>query len=215
MAAAALRTRLRDAAYRMVPGGRLLRRGPTTARRIALTFDDGPDPLTPAYLDVLDRHGVPATFFIMGDLSEERSELVREYTRRGHQIGGHGYNHHKFTTLSARELAAQLHATETAIGPQPQGRWVRPPYGALGLRSLAQLVVADYVVALWSFDSHDYDARDAEAVVERCSPAAITAGEVLLFHEGMPSTLAALPRIIDALHADGYECVTMADLFAS
>lgn len=211
----ALRARLREAAYRFVPGGRVLQRGPATARRIALTFDDGPDQHTTDCLDVLDRYGVPATFFITGDMSELRPDLVREYVRRGHQVGGHGYNHHRFTTLSARELAAQLAATEIAIGPQPQGKWVRPPYGALGVRSLAQLVAADYWIALWSFDSQDYETRDPEAIVARCRPSSIRPGEVILLHEGMPATVAALPRVIEGLQADGYECVTMADLFAT
>jgi peptidoglycan/xylan/chitin deacetylase (PgdA/CDA1 family) len=212
--AVALRSRLREAAYRLVPSGRLLRRGPAGHRRVALTFDDGPDHHTEGYLDVLDHYRVAATFFIMGDLSELRPDLVREYLRRGHQIGSHGYDHHKFTELTTRALAAQLRATEHAIGPQPAGKWVRPPHGALGLRTIAQLLANDYVIAMWSFDSMDYGLKDADATAERCAPSAVAPGEVMLFHEGMPSTLAALPRIIEGLFGAGYECVTMADLFA-
>jgi peptidoglycan/xylan/chitin deacetylase (PgdA/CDA1 family) len=197
----------------MMPAGRLLRRGPAAPRRVALTFDDGPDHHTEGFLDVLDHYAVPATFFIMGDMSELRPDLVREYVRRGHQIGSHGYDHHKFTELSQDALAQQLRATDTAIGPQPAGKWVRPPHGALGLRVMAQLLANDYVIALWSFDSKDYDLKDADATAARVAPEAVTPGDVILFHEGMPTTLEALPRIIEALHADGYECVTMADLF--
>ena len=211
--AVALRSRVRDAVFRMLPAGRVLQRGPTTAKRVALTFDDGPDHHTEDYLAVLDRYGVPATFFIMGDNSELRPDLVREYVRRGHQIGSHGYDHNKFTDLSQTGLANQLRATEGAIGPQPEGKWVRPPHGALGLRVIAQLLASDYVIALWSFDSKDYELDDADGIVARCAPEAIGPGEVVLFHEGMGSTLHALPRIIEGLHGAGYECVTMADLF--
>jgi peptidoglycan-N-acetylglucosamine deacetylase len=210
-----LRQRLRDVAFKLAPRDRVLTRGPATARRIAITFDDGPQRDTLALLDLLDDLDVAATFFLMGDLSEQRPEIVREYVRRGHQVGAHGYNHHRFPSLTLRELDAQLEATEIAIGPQPHGRWVRPPYGKLGVRSFGRLLATDRVIALWSFDSADYDATDPDVLVERCAPRAIVPGDVLLFHEGMPATLAALPRIIGALHADGYECVTMADLFAT
>jgi peptidoglycan/xylan/chitin deacetylase (PgdA/CDA1 family) len=211
--AVALRSRLRDAAFRMLPAGRLLQKGPTTGRRIALTFDDGPDHHTEEYLAVLDRFSVPATFFIMGDMSELRPDLVREYIRRGHQLGNHGYDHNKFTELSQSALANQLRATDAAIGPQPDGKWVRPPHGALGVWTIAQLLASDYVIALWSFDSKDYELDDADDIARRCSPEAIGPGDVVLFHEGMSTTLAALPRIIDGLLKAGYECVTMADLF--
>ena len=211
----ALRTRLRDAAFRMLPPGRFLRRGPADARRVALTFDDGPDHRTAEYLDLLDRHGVAATFFVMGDNSELRPDLVREYVRRGHQVASHGYDHNKFTELSTSALSAQLRATDTVLGPQPAGRWVRPPHGAVNLRVLGHMLANGYTIAMWSFDSQDYMAKDAASIVERCAPEAIEPGEVMLFHEGMDTTLAALPRVIEGLQRAGYECVTMADLYAT
>jgi peptidoglycan-N-acetylglucosamine deacetylase len=208
--------RLREAVFDAVPGGRLLWRGPPEVRRVALTFDDGPDDLTAEYLDVLDRLAVPATFFIMGDLSENRPELVQEYIRRGHQIAAHGYDHQRFPELSWRELDDQLQRTSEAIGPQPVGRpWVRPPYGAIDARVLTQLVARGWTVALWSLDSLDYQASDPELIARRCTPDVVRPGEVLLFHEHQRTTLEALPRIVEGLKGAGYECVTMADLFAS
>jgi len=197
----------------MASAARVLRRGPANQRRVALTFDDGPDEHTERYLDVLDRHSVPATFFIMGDRSEQHPELVRQYRRRGHQIASHGYDHTKFTELSHSELATQLRTTQDALGPLPDGMWVRPPYGALNVGTLVQLVARGQVIALWSLDSLDYQLTDPDAIAARCSPEVVVPGDVLLFHEGMPATLQALSRIIDALHAANYECVTMADLF--
>lgn len=215
-ALAALRRRARDAFWGALPPSRVIRRGPATVKRVALTFDDGPQPETEAYLEAMDRLGVPGTFFLMGDLSSERPEMLREYTRRGHQLGAHGWNHHAFPTLGIGGLRDQLRRTEAVIGPQPTGRpWVRPPYGALSARSLAQILAEGLTIAMWSFDSYDYDATDADQVVARCAPEAIGPGEVLLFHEGHAHTLAALPRIVDGLHRAGYECVTMADLIAS
>jgi peptidoglycan/xylan/chitin deacetylase (PgdA/CDA1 family) len=208
-----LRQRVVEAAWSAFPPDRVIRRGPPDVRRVALTFDDGPDDRTSRYLDVLDACGVPATFFIMGDLTGERPERVREYVRRGHQLGGHGWDHRAFPTLGARELRDQLDRTAAVIGPTLQGRpWVRPPYGKLSARSLATVLGHGYTIALWSFDSLDYDTHDVDQLVARCAPEAISPGEVLLFHEGQDHTLAALPRIIDGLRGAGYECVTMADL---
>jgi peptidoglycan/xylan/chitin deacetylase (PgdA/CDA1 family) len=208
-----VRAAIKNAMFDRVPG--LLRRGPVGSKRVALTFDDGPDELTPRYLELLDDLGVPATFFILGELADKHPALVRDYIRRGHQVAGHGYDHQRFTKLSRRELLDQCRRTHDAIGGQPTGHsWVRPPHGSLDTLSLLNLRSAGYVVALWSLDSCDYSDRDPSSLALRCAPGAVTDGEVLLFHEGQEWTLEALPRIVTALHASGLECVTMADLFA-
>jgi len=208
-----VRAAIKNVVFDRVPG--LLRRGPATTKRVALTFDDGPDEMTLRYLDVLDDLGVPATFFVLGEHAHDHPELIREYVRRGHQVAGHGYDHQRFTKLKRGELLDQCKRTDEAIGGQPTGQpWVRPPHGSLDSLSLISLRVAGYVVALWSLDSCDYEDRDIASLTERCSPHAVSGGEVLLFHEGQEWTLEALPRIVTALHASGMECVTMADLFA-
>jgi peptidoglycan/xylan/chitin deacetylase (PgdA/CDA1 family) len=208
-----VRAAIKNVVFDRVPG--LLRRGPTRTKRVALTFDDGPDDMTLRYLDVLDDLGVPATFFVLGEHAHAHPDLVREYVRRGHQVAGHGYDHQRFTKLSRGELLDQCKRTDDAIGGQPTGRsWVRPPHGSLDSLSLINLRAAGYVVALWSLDSCDYSDRDVGSLADRCSPHTVSAGEVLLFHENQEWTLEALPRIVTALHASGMECVTMADLFA-
>ena len=197
-----------------VPG--LLRRGPSTARRVALTFDDGPDHLTTEYLDRLDDLGVPATFFVIGEYAEAHPDRMQDYMRRGHQIASHGYDHTRFTKLDRRALLDQCSRTEQALGGQMSGRpWVRPPHGSIDASSLATLLLARYTVALWTLDSCDYGDHDPASLAERCAPSKISPGEVLLFHEGQQWTLDALPRIVTAIKAAGYECVTMLDLFAS
>jgi peptidoglycan/xylan/chitin deacetylase (PgdA/CDA1 family) len=196
-----------------VPG--LLRRGPTNVKRVALTFDDGPDEMTPHYLEVLDDLGVPATFFVCGENAARHPDVIREYLRRGHQVAGHGYDHTRFTKLTRRALLEQCARTDEAIGGQVSGRpWVRPPHGSIDAPSLLALRTAGYVVAMWSIDSFDYNHRDPGKLAETCSPKAVGPGDVLLFHEGQEWTLAALPAIVTGLHAAGLECVTMHDLFA-
>lgn len=208
-----VRSLVKNAVLDRIPG--LLRRGPATVKRVALTFDDGPDELTPRYLEVLDDLGIPATFFVCGEHVAQYPKLVREYLRRGHQVANHGYDHTSFPKLSRRQLLDQVERTEHTIGGQVTGRsWVRPPHGHIDASSLLTLRSAGYVVALWSVDSCDYDEKDPAKLAERCSPDVVGAGDVLLFHEGQQWTLDALPRIVAALHASGLECVTMHDLFA-
>jgi peptidoglycan/xylan/chitin deacetylase (PgdA/CDA1 family) len=203
---------MKNVVFDAFPG--VLRRGSPATKRVALTFDDGPDHMTERYLDLLDELGVPATFFLIGEQVANHPDVVRNYLRRGHQIGGHGFDHKRFNKLGRRDLLDQCARTNDVLGGQLNGRpWVRPPHGALDATALVNLVTAGYIVAMWSLDSYDYNTTDPAQIVEHC--AGITAGEVVLLHEGQECTLEALPRIVANLHAAGLECVTMHDLFAS
>jgi len=206
-----VRAAVKNAVVDRIPG--LLRRGPTTVKRVALTFDDGPDDLTGDYLELLDHLGIPGTFFVSGKRAAERPEMIREYVRRGHQVANHGYDHTRFTKLSRKDLLDQVERTDHIIGGQLTGRsWVRPPHGAINTNTLVTLRAAGYLIALWSIDTKDHVERDPEKVAERCR--FVAPGDVLLFHEGKQSTLQALPLVVASLHGAGYECVTMHDLFA-
>ena len=211
-----LRRQVKRAVYRVLPRSRMFRRGPAAGRRVALTFDDGPDPMTPRYLDLLDELGVAATFFLVGLSCQRYPELVRDYVRRGHQVAGHGFDHRRFPDLGWNQLRDQLERTDAVLGAQPTPRpWVRPPFGAVDTRVLGQLLGHGATVAMWSLDSHDYEVRDPDELVRRCAPDQVRPGEVILMHEGQDWTLAALPRIVAGLRDDGYELVTMADLLAA
>jgi peptidoglycan/xylan/chitin deacetylase (PgdA/CDA1 family) len=192
-----------------------MQRGRGGARRVALTFDDGPDDLTTAYLDLLEQLGVRASFFVVGASCAKRPDLLREYVRRGHQIGGHGWNHRRFTKLGWRELEEQLASTNAVLGPQPTARpWVRPPYGDVDARVLAQLLASGSMIAMWSLDSLDYQVKDPDELVSRCSPGRVAPGDVILLHEGQTWTLDALARIVKRLREGGYEMVTMAEMLS-
>ena len=162
---------------------------------------------------LLDELAVRATFFVTGDNAEARPHLIREYTRRGHQVAGHGYDHQAFTKLRGSELKDQLDRTNALLGPQTTTRpWVRPPYGRVDARVLGRLLAHGTMIAMWSFDSHDYEVHDPDELVARCAPENIAPGDVLLFHEGQQWTLDALPRIVERLRGAGYELVTMAEM---
>ncbi len=211
-----LRHRIKSAIFDAIPGSRVIQRGPPSHRRVALTFDDGPDHMTQAYLDLLDRLRVPATFFLVGRQCEKEPELTREYLKRGHQIASHGYDHTNFPALRLNALRDQLRRTDEALGLRTEpNRWVRPPYGKMDARVLAQLIGHGRTIALWSLDPRDYATQDSAEVVARCAPSVVKPGDVILLHEGQQWTLDALPGIVGPLRDDGYELVTMAEMFAA
>jgi peptidoglycan/xylan/chitin deacetylase (PgdA/CDA1 family) len=102
----------------LLPASLVVWRGAPEKRRIALTFDDGPDSMTPQYLEVLERAGVRATFFLVGELCEKNPELVRAIAAGGHELGNHGYTHRPFPKLGGRELEASFYALKSCY-PRP------------------------------------------------------------------------------------------------
>ncbi len=182
-------------------------------KRIALTFDDGPDAMTGAYLDVLADLGVRATFFLIGEQLARDAGCALEYLRRGHEIGGHGWTHEAFPPMSPTRLGDEL-ARMDAILPRPQRHrpLVRPPRGILSPRALIRLAAAGYVTVLWSLDSDDCRTRDPRVVERRLDPSNVSPGEVILLHEMQSWTLDALPAVVRALRTAGYELVTVSEL---
>lgn len=193
------------------PNALLVRRGRRDRARVALTFDDGPDDATPAYLDALDALDVRATFFVLGGCCALRPELLRAIVARGHEVASHGFTHRHFPALEARELRDELDLTRELLPPATRARpWVRPPGGELDVASVLGCARAGYAIALWSVDSADCRTRDPRRVVDRAMRA--RAGDVVLLHEGQRWTLDALPELVGRLRAVGLEPGTLADV---
>jgi peptidoglycan/xylan/chitin deacetylase (PgdA/CDA1 family) len=183
-------------------------------RPIALTFDDGPNELTRAYLEVLGCLGVRATFFVVGEACAAHPELVSAIAAGGHELGGHGYTHRRFTNLGPRELQRELTRT-AALLPRPSGKrpLVRPPHGAFSLSSILTCALAGFTTVLWSHDSGDWCTRNVDnvcAAFEDGGP--IQAGAIVLLHEGQPWTLQALPTVLGKLSEAGHDLVTVGEL---
>jgi peptidoglycan-N-acetylglucosamine deacetylase len=205
---------VRRASEAVLPRALVVRRGLDEGRRVALTLDDGPDHLTFDYLDCLDRLGVKATFFVVGSQCLEHPDALAEMTRRGHEVFSHGFTHRCFPDLSPEELRDELQRT-AALLPRAAGRpKVRPPQGKTTISSLLRCGAAGYQTVLWSLDSDDCRIHDAGEVVSRCSPFRVTAGEIILLHEGQPWTLAALPRIVENLRRARHELVPVGELLS-
>jgi peptidoglycan/xylan/chitin deacetylase (PgdA/CDA1 family) len=204
---------LREVVARVAPPGLLVVRGAGRRREIALTFDDGPEPLLDGYLDVLERFSARATFFLLGECIALRRAGMLEIVKRGHELGNHGYSHAHFPTLARAALDDEIGRTQAMLPPAERRRpLLRPPQGRLSPAALARAVYLGYTTVLWSVDSHDCRTERAADVIEALDPARLRPGDIVLLHEGQAWTLEALPEVLARLRGAGYELVTVGDL---
>ena len=205
-------------------GSNLTRLPPEAAARgeVALTFDDGPDPLvTPQVLAQLDAAGARATFFCVGDQLRRHPDLARDIVRRGHHIENHTDTHpNLFAAMGWRRMAQQVAGGQAAV-EAVTGRAPRFFRAVAGLRNpWLDPILARHGLRLAAWTRRGYDTRtgDAEAVYQRLTRG-LAAGDVLLMHDGhaartpsgQPVVLAVLPRVLAALQAQGLRCVPLAD----
>lgn len=206
--------RLRSVTAAIMPQALLITRGSPLGRRIALTFDDGPDELTWEYLDELERLRVRATFFVLGDAcARHRNELL-EIVRRGHEVAVHGYSHRVFPRMSRASICAEIETTADLLPPQEKRPMVRPPHGATSLSSLLTIASMGYSTVLWSVDSDDCRTRAAADVISRLEPAKLSPGDIVLLHEGQRWTLDALEVVVERLRAANFELTTVGEILA-
>jgi len=193
----------------------IIRKIPTTQKVVALTIDDGPHyKTTPMILDILKEKDVKATFFVLGKNAEKNLQIVVREVAEGHEIASHGYSHRKFNRLSVREIQEEIEKTErillqAAVKP----KFFRPPYGAYNNRMVSTVKDKGYTTVLWSVDSNDWRLLSVDKMVKNVVDA-VSPGKIILVHDGqypLP-TIAALPTIIDRLHEQGYEFVTVSEL---
>jgi poly-beta-1,6 N-acetyl-D-glucosamine synthase len=208
------------------PGGRLVPREAPVRRRIALTFDDGPDPRwTPAIADALKRLGAPGTFFVVGEHVVEDPGVVADLERDGFEIGNHTFSHADLSTAgNLREMQVSL--TESAVsgaaGVRP--RFLRPPYSATPNavdpqqeRAFAQIAGRGYVIALANFDSEDWRRPGVDEIVRDATPPGDRGG-VVLMHDGggnRSQTVEALERLVPELRARGFRFVGLSNLLGA
>ncbi len=194
----------------------------TTAcgKKIALTFDDGPHPVkTPKILDLLEKHNVRATFFVVGSIAEYHPEIVFKEAALGHEIANHSYTHTRLSKLTADEIKNEIKKTDAVIkkaaGVTP--RLFRPPEGAYSkdIVDIASSLGKETVI--WTVDTLDWAKSPCEKIVENVK-ANITSGSIILFHDCTRDgtfTLEALEALIPYLKSQGYEFVTVSELIES
>ena len=190
---------------------------PGRPKRVALTFDDGPNTkFTPRILAILAKHNARATFFVLGVWARKYPELLRQTVAGGNELGCHSWSHPDFTKLSEAAMRAQVRRWEAVVEPAMQGRahYFRPPYGAANSRVRRVVNSMGYTVAMWSGDTNDWRRPGSNAIYKRAMSAARD-GAVILMHDGggpREQTVAAVKRLVPDLQARGYRLVTLSEL---
>jgi cellulose synthase/poly-beta-1,6-N-acetylglucosamine synthase-like glycosyltransferase/peptidoglycan/xylan/chitin deacetylase (PgdA/CDA1 family) len=201
-------------------------------KKLALTFDDGPDPeYTPKILQILKEKNVPAAFFVIGESANQFSNLVRREYNEGNEVGNHTFTHPDFETISKSQLQIELNLTELLLESNlgVKTTLFRPPYGidhqpetASEIQMLPIPQAMGYIIVGAQIDPHDWGEGDgqppapANILVQRVlADVAKGRGNIILNHDGggdRTQTVLELPQVIDQLRAKGYEFVSVSDL---
>jgi peptidoglycan-N-acetylglucosamine deacetylase len=198
---------------------------PRGVKQLALTYDDGPnDPHTPRLLEVLARHRVHATFFLIGRYVQQRPEIVREIAKAGHIIGNHTFSHPLLIFKSEAEIRRELidcrSALQDVIGEHSD--LFRPPFGG---RRPAVLRIAHELglqPIIWNVTGYDWNAPPS-AIIERKVTRQLRGGDVILLHDGghkqmdadRSQTVIATDNLIARLKSQGNEFVTIPEMLSA
>ncbi len=182
-----------------------------TRKKIAITFDDGPNPeFTIQLLDGLRARDVQATFFLLGQNIGEHPDIVRTMHEDGHLIANHTYSHMELTAENGTAYVEEVEKTNALISALTgeDTNFVRPPYGVWDERYEEEL---DMIPVFWTIDPQDWCTFDADTIVERVIAKA-EEDAIILLHDSYQSSVDAALEIIDILQAEGYEFVTVDEL---
>ncbi len=204
-------------------------------KQVALSFDDGPDPIwTPKILDILKQYNVKATFLMIGEVAEDNVGVMQRVYREGHEIGNHTFTHPDISDISDRAVDLQLNATErlfaAKLGVQPV--YFRPPYSIDQepdtndqAAPIHHIESHGYIILGDKIDTNDWDEHPRKtpdeivnsvfAQIKLAETKTWMRGSVILMHDGggdRSATVAALPVLIQSLRAHGYELVPVSAL---
>src|SRR5258706_1123225 len=204
--------------------GRTFAGGFRGSKQIALTYDDGPnDPHTLKLLDVLAKHGVQATFFMIGRYVQKQPEIARAVAQAGHVIGNHTFSHPLLIFESAARTRTQLvdcqQALDSAIGEH--SNLFRPPFGGRRPATLRAARSLGLETVMWNVTGYDWNAPPG-AIIERKVVQQIRGGDVVLLHDGghraigadLAQTVIATANLIRRSKDQGYEYVTVEEMKA-
>ena len=210
----------RQARCRLLPG----LSGVGRPDHVALTFDDGPDPVsTPLILDMLDTFGWKATFFCLGSQAEKAPGLITELVDRGHELGVHGQTHRSHLRRTAPDVVRDVRDARARLEDLSGRslRWFRPPYGGLSAASLIAARRVDLRLVLWTTWGKDWRAGATGTSVAARVHRTYVPGATVLLHdsdvtsspESWKATIEALPLLAGDWHDQGLEIGPLAEHF--
>ncbi|MCR8634723.1 polysaccharide deacetylase family protein [Paenibacillus radicis (ex Xue et al. 2023)] len=185
-------------------------------KKVALTFDDGPDDqTTPAIMDILNKYKVQASFFFIGKQVNQYPDVVKKVYENGHLVLNHSFKHDDYTKLDANQIHTDVKETEDAIrsviGKTPS--IMRTPYGATNDNVLAAVKKEGLTVVLWSIDTLDWSQKESDNIVNNVI-SNVRNGDIILMHSSKVQTvnIKALPIIIEQLQKKGFSIVNLETL---
>ncbi|MDQ0169799.1 polysaccharide deacetylase family protein [Paenibacillus tundrae] len=195
---------------------------PTQDKLIALTFDDGPDPVqTPEILALLRQYEAKGTFFVLGKWAEKFPQLVMQEQQEGHEVANHTYAHsYAVRSTGADTYIRDMDAAEKSILGAGVARPMlfRPPGGYYNDMVIQAAKQKGYTIVLWSWhqDTRDWASPGVATIANKVLKN-VRNGDIVLFHdkvEGKSQTVKALARILPQLKQEGYRFVTVSELLA-
>lgn len=177
----------------------------------ALTFDDGPSPeTTPKLLDILQQKDVPATFFMLGNQAATYPDIVKRAVKEAHEVASHTMYHQNLIRITTDAAVSDINESKATfkklLGHDPI--YTRPPYG--NINDTVRTTVGTPMI-LWSVDTEDWKSKNVDSIIAT-TMREIHDGAIILMHDIYPTTLDAVPILIDTLRKNGYELATVSEL---
>lgn len=180
---------------------------------VALTFDDGPNPVsTPIILDTLEKYNARATFFDLGSLMGNNSKIVKREEEIGCEVASHTYSHKNLNTLSKNEVLEEQEKTDEQMQKilGHTSKLIRPPYGNANF--LVKSYLNNYALIGWDIDTLDWKSKNAESVIKEVRKYSNYDGRIVLMHSIYKSTAEAVKTIVPELIKKGYQLVTISEM---
>lgn len=180
-------------------------------KMIALTFDDGPNYNTSKVIDVLNKYDIKATFFVLGSRAINNKDILKKMADSGMEIGNHTYNHLLLTKYDENKIRSEIEDTSEVIysATKKKPKLLRPSYGSVNNKIKK---VANMPIIIWDIDTLDWKYHNSKRITSRVVNK-VRDGDIILMHDIYSASLNALSNIIPILQDNGYEFVTIDELF--
>lgn len=204
--------------HALSPTGEIYHGAVTGSKLVALTFDDGPNPLyTQSILSELKKYDAHSTFFLVGKMARLYPDLVLQILADGHELGNHSYTHPNLTKLTSDQIIAEVLRNRSVLKDitGKQTYLFRPPGGDIDQHVIDQIRALDYNIIYWSINTGDYrkhpPQEQAQMIADR-----VKDGSIILMHDGViDGTLNILPTVLDELNKRGFTFVTVSELMST